>query len=188
MMEHIPEGKEKLEHIIQTDGIIEQILSFHANPYGFLVMHGDPGSGKTFAGKAICNEIHHMSKEIVDQCSFAKRVNDCSDGFDKYKYYALYDYCKDLEKVELLMVDALGFVKPPEPIIEYLYYIFDKRWENRDRLGTIITTHLNKKDFSSMFGALTTSRTHSNFDVPFLGYDRRRLKREQEYMITQFKF
>jgi DNA replication protein DnaC len=57
--------------------------------------------------------------------------------------------------------------------MDFLYWIADQRYENRDTQGTIITTNLNAQSMREIMGDAFTSRVASGICIRHDGPDRR---------------
>jgi DNA replication protein DnaC len=82
----------------------------------------------------------------------------------------------EIQKAPLLVLDDIGTRKPSEAFMDFLYCIADKRYENRQKVGTIITTNLNSQTMREIMGDAFTSRVASGICIRWDGDDRRSSK------------
>jgi DNA replication protein DnaC len=139
----------------KTPEHMEKIMKFAQHPKGFLLLAGANGTGKSFVAQAIY---------------------DAHSTF-KLPYYdmdeASLELLSRLKKTTLLVLDDLGTKTPSDTFADFLYSIIDYRWNQRDALGTIITTNMTGKITREKFGDAILSRIASGIQIRFDGEDRR---------------
>jgi DNA replication protein DnaC len=165
-----------LEKIEQPEPILSQLLHYAAHPFGFLLLAGTNGTGKTFAAKA----IYHKNTDYIlpeynqEKAIFIKQPDMNIEWMSKIANGQSIEYfLQDLVKTKLLVIDDLGTRTPTESFMDFLYVLIDKRWERRQKTGTIITTNLSEEDFRKKFGDAVFSRAASGMCLRIDGADKR---------------
>jgi DNA replication protein DnaC len=144
--EFVPERSIPLEGLVVKTAIeevrtVKRYCERYADkPRGWIILQGQRGSGKThlayaIAKRAIGNGIGtfcHSVPELLDM--LRSSYNDSS--YD--------EIMKDLENVELLVLDDLGAQANTDWTAEKLFEIFNTR--SRRLLPTVITTNANLND------------------------------------------
>lgn len=149
---------------------MKAVNDFVANPKGFLLFAGKNGNGKTFSARAIYERFWHPHGDN-QWWSQADLNMKWQEGIAQYKSanYLL----QELVKAPLLVLDDIGTRKPSDGFMDFLYVIADKRYDSRDKCGTIITTNLNALTLRALFGDAFVSRVASGVCVRHDGPDRR---------------
>lgn len=154
----------------------KEIENFIKNPIGLMVFAGKNGNGKSFVAKKIYNSCVTVKLPYYDwdQAIFIKQADLNSLWFKKIAEYGntLY-FAEQISKTKLLIIDDIGTCKPTEGFMDFLYTIADKRYENRQSSGTIITSNLNAMTMREKFGDAFVSRIASGKCFRFEGCDRR---------------
>jgi len=154
------------------------ILRWLKNLEGFLILHGEPGRGKSLSS-VICmhylhNKLHipwHEMRFINISDLYQEWIMAMDDRVEMHhKSYVLRD-------VKVLVLDDMGVKKPTEAFLDYIYYIINERGNDRKKM-TIITTNLSGKAFSDILGPRLVSRVGSGVTIQFDCEDHR-LKRKQ---------
>jgi DNA replication protein DnaC len=146
------------------------VRQFVENPRGMFLIAGKNGNGKSFTARAIFEWYHDpmMDKQFWNQAKlnmhFIKTHNEYGDTS-----YIL----QEILKAPLLVLDDIGTRKPSDAFMDFLYWIADQRYENRDTQGTIITTNLNAQSMREIMGDAFTSRVASGICIRHDGPDRR---------------
>lgn len=162
--------------IDQPKEIFEKLLKFNDQPKGIMLLAGPPGTGKTFASKEIYHSHtpyklphHDWDKAIyINQTDLNLRWYKEFKQFNDTSYLLL-----KLSEVPLLVIDDLGSRNPSDSFLDFLYSLFDKRYENRKTHGTIITTNFNALTLRDSFGDRIFSRITCGEIIKFNGKDRR---------------
>lgn len=148
------------------------LRNFVHNPHGFLLIAGSNGNGKSFASRAI---FEHFDDPRIDNkfCRVAQLNMEWQKTFSEHGHTIhLLDH---LIRSPLLVLDDLGVSerRPSDAFLDFLFCIADERYENREKLGTIITTNLNEKTMRQIMGDAFVSRVSSGICVRWDGPDRR---------------
>lgn len=104
-----------------------------------LLIHGEPGNGKTYLSSSIANEL--LSKGTPVICvSVDGLLSRIKETYSKWGQQAEQDIIRGLQNADLLIIDDLGTEKSSDWSISTIYNIIDGRY--RQRLPLIITTNL----------------------------------------------
>jgi DNA replication protein DnaC len=161
----------KLREIDEKPEIyIKNVNEFALNPVGFFIISGTNGNGKTFTAEALYGKFYHPQGDNM----FWNQADLKMKWQGLYaKYGSVENFCDDIVKAPLLVLDDLGTTRPTEAFMEFLYFIIDKRHKLKNTHGTIITTNLNSESMREMFGDAFVSRAASGRKVRHDGPDRR---------------
>lgn len=126
-----------------------------------LLIHGDPGNGKTYLASAIANEllINYIPVICVSISGLLSRIQQT---YNKWGKEAEADVIRGLCNADLLIIDDLGAEKRgnnPEWSISMIYNIIDSRY--RSKLPLIITSNLkiNPKETDGILADMYYKRT-----------------------------
>jgi DNA replication protein DnaC len=159
----------------KTPEQMQLIEKFALKPRGFMVLSGKNGTGKSFVAQAIY-ELHAPYKLPYydkDVAYFVTQAKLNSDWLDQKHEGSVTEMLTRLKGTKLLIIDDLGTRTPTDAFMDFLFDLFDTRWNNRDKLGTIITTNLNSADMRLKFSDAIVSRIASGICMRFEGEDRR---------------
>ncbi len=149
---------------------MKHVNEFVENPTGFFMISGTNGNGKTFTAQAIYGHFWHPQGDNA----FWNQADLKMKWQSIYAQYGSTDYFfNQIVSAPLLVLDDLGTTRPTDAFMEFLYAISNKREQLRNTHGTIITTNLNSKMMSDMFGGAFVSRVASGRCVRHDGPDRR---------------
>lgn len=154
--------------------LMERVYEFAKNPIGYFLLSGTNGNGKSY----IAETLYYSKTDYVlpaydsDKAIFITQAELNQEWNEKQKESPVFLSAK-YKNVELLIVDDLGTRAPSSAFCDFLYLIFDYRWKNRDRLGTIITTNKSAMQIANDFGDAILSRIASGFTFRLEGRDRR---------------
>jgi DNA replication protein DnaC len=159
-----------LENCNQPPEIINFLKEYAKKPTGFLLLAGKNGTGKTFAAKSVMSNayVQQFDKKIYSQSELNLRWQK-----EIFEWKNVFDLFDKLVEPQLLILDDIGTRTPTEAFMDFLYAIIDKRYCEKEKKGTIITTNLNYKDMREKFGDAFVSRVASGKVFRFDGEDRR---------------
>lgn len=159
----------------KTPEQMEKILCFSKKPYGFLLLAGGNGTGKSFVAEAIYQLYtpYKLPYYDMDRAYFINQSDLNEKWLDVKHEGSTKEFSERIKETKLLVIDDLGTRIPSEAFSDFLYAIFDHRWRFRDTLGTIITTNLTGKMVREKFGDAVLSRISSGITIRFDGDDRR---------------
>ena len=106
-----------------------------------LLLYGDVGTGKTFYGACIANELIDKGYTVL-MTNFAKITNTLHGMMEGKQAYI-----DSLNKYTLLIIDDLGIERKTEYVQEQVFNIIDSRY--RTGLPFIITTNLSLNEIAS---------------------------------------
>jgi DNA replication protein DnaC len=161
-----------------SENVLLEMRDFIKSPVGFVLFSGKNGRGKTYVAKRV---YHRLTNVLLpgrnDELAIFIKQADLNLKFDevKEKYGQVGGLLKDFRDTKFLVVDDLGVKTPTPSFMEFLYSIFDYRWENQDFIGTMVTTHLAPEEFRKSFSDAILSRVASGKRYKFIGPDRRLL-------------
>lgn len=112
-----------------------------------IFVYGDTGVGKTYFLQAIAK-----SKRTTPE-NFVSLLAEFRDAMQKGSYF---EKLQDFTNKEYLFIDDIGAEKTSEFVLEFLYLVVNRRYENMKR--TILTTNLSLKDFEERYGDRILSR------------------------------
>jgi len=161
----------------RTPEEMEKILRFARKPFGFFLMAGANGTGKSFIAEAIY-ELHTPYKLPYydkDLAYFISQADLNEQWLDAKSQGSSKDISDRLKGTKLLIIDDMGRKTPSDAFMDFLDALIDSRWKNRDTLGTIITTNLTGKEVRDKLGSAILSRITSGITMRFDGEDRRTL-------------
>lgn len=149
---------------------MDAVHKFVAKPRGYFLIAGRNGNGKSFTAKAIFD--HFFSPHLDNQFWNMAQLN--MKWLNTYNQYGDTSYMLgEILKAPLLVLDDVGTRKPSDSFMDFLYWIADQRYENRDKQATIITTNLNSQSMREVMGDAFTSRVASGICIRWDGPDRR---------------
>ena len=105
-----------------------------------LLLYGDVGTGKTFYGACIANELIDRGYTVL-MTNFAKITNTLHGMMEGKQAYI-----DSLNKYTLLIIDDLGIERKTEYVQEQVFNIIDSRY--RTGLPFIITTNLSLEEIA----------------------------------------
>ncbi|SDZ24277.1 phage DNA replication protein (predicted replicative helicase loader) [Tindallia californiensis] len=130
-------GSPKLKKTVNK--YVENWLEMKENNIGLLI-HGNPGIGKTYAAFAIANEIMQQYRAIVVAVNTIGLLARIRETFNRNDKEAEIDIIRSLEKASLLILDDLGAEQKTNWSTAMLYQIIDARYRSGKPL--ILTTNL----------------------------------------------
>ena len=158
----------------KPEEFMQALKAFVARPRGYLVLAGKNGNGKTFSAKAIFDHFARGYDCNTPENLFWNQAQLNSKWLEDFNNWGSTSYL--LEKIvnaPLLVLDDVGTRKPSDAFMDFLYCIADQRFDNRENVGTIITTNLSTDAMREMMGDAFVSRVSSGINVRYEGLDRR---------------
>ena len=159
-----------------SEQVIEDLKDYVENPRGFVLLVGKNGRGKSYAAMKIYEQLTPYKLPARDH-DLAWFINQADLNMQFAEANDLYGSSMSLLKkaygAKLLIIDDLG-TRPPTPaFMDFLYAVLDKRWNERNKLATIITTNLDSSRIRKDFGDAIFSRIASGRNYVVTGEDRR---------------
>jgi|SRR5690625_14709 len=136
------------EHIQIPQGINrEAILNGEfMNEKENLILYGGVGTGKTYLATLIClNAIHKFGKRVKFY-TVASLVNKLIEANEKG---SLARIMKQIKKLDLLVLDELGYIPLHKEGAELLFQVISMCYENK---SIVITTNLQFGQWNHVFG------------------------------------
>jgi DNA replication protein DnaC len=112
-----------------------------------LFIYGNTGVGKTYFLYSLANRKNSKVR------NFTELLVEFRDAMNKGHYF---DNIKDLTQEDYLFIDDIGAEKLSDFVVEFLYLIVNKRYENMKR--TVFATNLSVEDFIEKYGERIMSR------------------------------
>lgn len=141
-----------------------------------LLFHGGTGLGKTFLSGCIAREVSRKGFSVVYETTVA-----ALSAYEEMKFHAsgaAEERVRLLQSCELLILDDLGTEMITEFTRSALYTLINTRLLNRKK--TIISTNLDPDDLARVYTPQIASRLLGEYqDLPFVGTDIRRLRKER---------
>lgn len=135
-----------------------------------LFLYGSTGVGKTY----FCHTLQNAKKGNVE--NFVSLLYEFRDYIQNGFYN---DKIKTLCDSEYLIIDDIGAEKTSDFVIEFLYTIVNRRYENMKK--TVLTTNLSLADFEKRYGDRILSRiSEMCVIVEVNGEDKRLFKKVEE--------
>ena len=141
-------GNAKLKRIVER--YIEHWTEMLESNIGLLV-HGDPGIGKTHAAFTIANEIIDRYNTPVIAISSIGLLSRIKETYAKYGNEAEIDIINRLKNAQLLIIDDFGAEQKTVWATSMLYQIIDSRY--RSGKPMFITTNLTLKQLQEKLTA-----------------------------------
>jgi DNA replication protein DnaC len=142
-----------------------------------LFIHGNTGVGKTY----FCHTLQNAKKGTVE--NFVALLYEFRDYIQNGFYN---DRIKALCDVDYLIIDDIGAEKLSDFVVEFLYTIVNRRYENMKK--TVLTTNFKLEDFEKRYGDRILSRISEMCIMVELTGEDRRIKTEKVIPpITNYK-
>lgn len=139
---------------------IQQSIDEHKG----LFIYGGTGTGKTHSLYALVNDI-----EGAEVSNFVSLLVEFRDYMQRGLYH---EKMVEMTQQKYLFIDDIGSEKTTDFVIEFLYLVVNKRYENEKR--TVLTTNLSLDDFREKYGDRILSRiSEMCVLVEMTGEDRR---------------
>jgi DNA replication protein DnaC len=111
-----------------------------------LFFYGGTGTGKTYT-------LHALARDKGKVENFVDLLVDMRDAMQNGFYKQRLD---ELTREDHLFIDDIGAEKVSDFVIEFLYLVVNKRYENTKR--TVFSTNLSLEEFGSRYGERILSR------------------------------
>lgn len=165
---------------VQSQEIMEQIKVWIDNPKGFLILRGNPGTGKTFLMVAIYNFLEEKMAEILKRNKFPKE-----DAWKYFHCYSEHHFLSEMKKyfgydekgttgsrirkicdIKYLFYDDLGTSGCEYSWQKDLIQEFINTRYNNTAGATVITTNFNNQELMQKIDQKTVDRlTDKKFSV-----------------------
>ncbi|MCD3211080.1 ATP-binding protein [Clostridium botulinum C/D] len=120
-----------------------------------LLLHGEPGNGKTYTASAIANAL--IEKGIPTICVHVEALlNKIKETYKKWGSEVEEDILRGLTNADLLIIDDLGTEQETDWATTKIYNILDSRY--RKELPLIITTNLPLLELENRYSKRTYDR------------------------------
>ncbi len=137
------------EKIEQSQGKIDYMKKFVANPHGIIHMQGKPGTGKTYSALGMCELFTRTDKSAI----FIKQEKLANQWVNNKDV----DFINKFKSVTLLVIDDFGTGIIPDKFMTFFLDLIDSRMQWK-RKGTVITTNLQEDKLSVLCGDALTDR------------------------------
>lgn len=128
-----------------------------------LIIHGEPGNGKTYMTSCIANELLKRSTSVT--CvSIDSILGRIKRTFDSYGKEGEFEIINTLGQADLLILDDLGTEVQTEWSRRTIYNIIDNRY--RMALPLIVTTNIKLEDIQKFYGKRTYDRLINEMCTP----------------------
>lgn len=151
-----------------SEQVIEDLREYALNPRGFVLLHGLNGRGKSYAAMKVYERVtpYRLPAYDYDAAWFINQADLnllYAEANEKYGHSMA--LLKQACATRLLVLDDLGTRTPSSAFMDFLYAVVDKRYNEREKKGTIITTNLDsvriRKDFSdAIFSRIASGRNY----------------------------
>lgn len=133
---------------------VEKFQEMKANNQGLLI-HGDPGNGKTYLTAAIANELlkRYVPVICVGSIALTERI---AESKRSYGDEGIFTVLNSLENADLLIIDDLGTEPDNRWTRSMIYQIIDKR--DNSNLPLIVTTNISMDQLKDRYDDRTYSR------------------------------
>lgn len=143
----------KFEKIDQSKPKIEYLLKFGTKPSGIIFMQGTAGSGKTYACMGVCEYYTRRNTS----CMFSTQRQMMVNWIAATQPGQYTNYVERVTSCNLLVVDDFGTGDVSPGFMAFFMDLINTRMQWTDR-GTIITTNLPDREFTSYCGAALNDR------------------------------
>ncbi len=154
----------------KSEEFMEAVHKFVACPRGYFLIAGKNGNGKSFTAQAIMDHFSHptLNHQFWNQTNLKHRWQKDFNEYGDTSYLL-----EEILKAPLLVLDDIGTRTPSPALMDFLYWIADRRYENRDKQATILTTNMNSDTMRKELGDAFVSRVSSGICIRWDGPDRR---------------
>lgn len=148
----------------------DKVSAWLKNLRPFLMVLGNPGTGKTFLSASILNLLFDDKQEIY-YTTHRRFIEEIHRAIEEGK--SQHSVTDKISYKKYLIIDDLGAATCSDWQQEMLLELIDRRYS--DGLKTLITTNLNRKTIVESLGERTSSRLfdQNNSILEFWGNDKR---------------
>jgi DNA replication protein DnaC len=165
-----------MEKKLLSEEVIEDLKDYALNPHGFVLLVGKNGRGKSYTAMKVYEKVtpyklpafDHDRAWFINQADLNLLFAEINDKWGHARSLLEQAY-----KTQLLILDDLGSRIPSPAFMDFLYAVIDRRWNERHKKGTIITTNLDSTRLRKDLGDAIFSRIASGRNYVFNGEDRR---------------
>lgn len=150
------------EKVKQSQGKINFMINFCEKPEGFIIMQGEPGTGKTYASMGICELFTRKSMS----CVFITQQQLYEMWVEK-RPMTQFMHC------EVLVVDDFGIGDIDPKFLTYFLNMINTRMQWNGR-GTVISTNLKNDDLTNYCGHALADRLNTGQKFLFEEQSRRK--------------
>src|SRR5688500_13811602 len=155
-----------------SEQVIEDLQDYINKPYGFVLLTGKNGRGKSYTAMHVYSKLTPYKLPardydiawFINQADLNMLFSDANE-----KYGSAIGLAKQLCATRFLVIDDLGTRTPTPAFMDFLYAVIDKRWNERDKKGTMITTNLGSAAIRLDFGDAIGSRILSGRNYVVIG-------------------
>lgn len=162
--------------ILLSEQVLEEMKEFISSPFGFVLFSGKNGRGKTYVAQKVYDALatYKLPQYDREEAWLMNQVTIKTQwDFQRAEFGHTSKLLGEMCIAKLLVLDDLGIREPSAAFMEFLYGVADSRFNNRHRLGTIVTSNLSSKAMIEQFGEAFFSRIASGKIFVFDGKDRR---------------
>lgn len=161
---------------LQSEEVILDLDDYIKSPFGFVLLVGANGRGKSYSAMHVYKNLSRfqLPQHDYDEAWFINQA-DLNMLFSEANemYGSGMGLLKQACNTKFLVIDDLGTRAPTPAFMDFLYAVVDKRWNERDKKGTMITTNLGSSEIRKNFGDAIFSRIASGRNYVVVGEDRR---------------
>lgn len=161
---------------LMSEEVIIDLQEYALNAQGFVVLQGLNGRGKTYAAMKIYEQRapYKLPAHDHDVAWFISQADLHMSFMESHeKHGHAMTLLKKAQNTRFLVLDDLGTRVPSEAFKDFLYALIDKRYSERHKRGTMITTNLDSVRIRKDFGDAVFSRIASGRIYVVVGDDRR---------------
>ena len=154
--------------ISQSPADMLKIRNFMSGKKPFLILAGEPGTGKTYTSLGICEKFTQLSAS----CYFTTQKKMAADWGETFKANGSVNYIPKITNVSLLVIDDFGTGSATPTFLSFFMDLINSRmrWKNRK---TIITSNLQPEALSDLCGDALLDRLRTGEMLLFDGPSRR---------------
>lgn len=132
-------------------------MGFHAREHKGLLLRGSTGVGKTHIAVGILMEVLDRNVSGL-YCNVTDLLSRLRDTYNQGRTDTEADILEELDRVDLLVLDDLGAEKATEWVLDRLYLVVNRRYENARPI--IVTTNCDDAGLRERVGPRIVSRLY----------------------------